>query len=244
MTKTTTRKEMTEGNVKEVLIKLSWPIIFGMIIQSSFNLVDTFFLGKLGHEALAAMSVSFPIIFITMALAGGIGVGVNSLISRKHGARDKKGVRLVIQNAYALIFIVYLLIVLFTFFFLESLLMKMGISENILRLSMEYSRMYFFGSFFLFFTFLSNNILRAKGNTKTPMKILIIAGIINMILDPMFIFGFGFIPSMGIQGASFATVLSRFLASIYLIKIMFLKKNGITFKAFRFDFDIVKNILK
>ncbi|MDD3263286.1 MAG: MATE family efflux transporter [Candidatus Nanoarchaeia archaeon] len=244
MTKVTTRKEMTQGDVKSILIKLSWPIILGMIIQSSFNLVDTYFVGKLGHDALAAMSVAFPVIFITMALASGIGVGVNSLVSRKLGAKDKKGASNVSKHAYILMLIIYILIFIFAFTFLEKLYIRIGATENILNLVMQYSKTYFAGSFFLFFTFITNNILRAEGNTKTPMKIMIVAGLINAILDPIFIFGFGFIPAMGVRGASLATVISRILASIYLFYTLFLKENKFDFKYFKLDLSIIKEIFK
>lgn len=238
-----TTEEMVNGNEKNVLLRLSWPIILGMIVQSTFNLVDTFFIGKLGSDALAAMSVTFPMIFMTIALAAGVGIGVNSLISRKLGSNDKKGAGNVAEHGYFLMLVIYIFILIFTFTFMKTAFTKIGATPKILDLVMQYSKTFFVGSFFLFFTFISNNILRAEGDTKTPLMIMIGAGIINMILDPMFIFGFKFIPAMGVQGAALATILSRLVASIFLVYLLFIRENKFKFRYFRFNVSIIKQIM-
>lgn len=232
-----------------LLFKLSAPAIIGMATQSLYNVVDSIYIGRLSKEALAAVSLSFPVQLILIAIGVGTGVGTSSLISRLLG-RDEPARATNVAEHVSLITLIYAVIVcIFGFFFSRELMSVFTDNGMLIDLSEEYIRIILMGSLALFFPMVANNILRGEGNTFAPMIMMIIGAGLNIILDPFLIFGLWIFPKLGIKGAAIATIVSRLIGGIFILYILISDKNQIKltlegFKKFEFDFGIIKNVYK
>ncbi|OWZ83161.1 MATE family efflux transporter [Natranaerobius trueperi] len=233
-----------------LLLKLSLPGIVSMGIQALYNVVDSFFVAQVNEEAIAGLSVAFPMQIFLIALSVGTGVGTSSLISRMLGGGDRNGAISVTEHVL-FISLVYSAVVFFIGFFLpKSFIYLFSDDPLIAEYAFQYGRIILMGSLPLFFGFLISDALRGQGNTLIPMVGMITGAIINIILDPILIYGLGPIPRLEVQGAAIATVISKtvtFLIVLYEllkgdneVKPKF--KNGL--KHFKVNKDIIKNIYK
>jgi putative MATE family efflux protein len=227
-----------------LLLKLSIPSILSMFIQALYNVVDSIFVARLGKDALAALSLAFPIQMILIAIAVGTGTGTSSIISRLLGEGKNKRASNVAEHVL-LIALCYGTIVAITGFFLAENLISFFTKDKILiDYGTQYIRIILLGSTALFIPMIVNNILRGEGNTFIPMITMLIGSILNIILDPLLIFGYGFFPALGVKGAAIATVLSRVISGTFILLILFKGSNQIklNLRAFQFDFSIIKDI--
>lgn len=234
------------GSLTKNILKLSWPMMLGMLSQTLFNVVDRLYLGRYSGDALAAVGMTFPFIFLTIALAGGVGVGVNSLISRLLGANKNEEANRVAEHSVILALLISLFFSTLGIFFSRDIFIFAGAPESILDMAVVYTNIIFSGVIFMVGSFIINSILRGTGDTKNPMIMMVMATLVNIIIDPIFIFGFSFIPEMGVKGAAIATVISRSLALIYGIIFILSGKSiiSISFKKFKYRFQIIKDIFK
>ncbi|MBD3164683.1 MATE family efflux transporter [Candidatus Woesearchaeota archaeon] len=200
-------------NPRKALFRLAWPIMLATIVQTLYNVVDTAYVGRLGEEALAAITFSFPLFFILIALNAGINTGMSSRIARFLGENKKKEAENTAMHGLIISSAVAILIAIIAISFLRQILAFLGARGNVLEFAVDYMNIIFAGSVFMFLAYVFNGIFSAQGNTKTPMKIMIASTLINVALDPFFIFprvlgipGLG----LGIQGAALATVISFF----------------------------------
>ncbi len=224
------------------LLMLSLPMIIAFSVHTLFNIVDTFFVGRLGADAVAALTMAFPVQFLLIALGGGIGVGATSLISRRLGEKNKRAANKAAEHAIVFSVIVGILITILGIILTKPILLLMGAKGNYLEYGIQYLTVIFLGSLFMFFDFIANSVLRGEGDTKNPMKFMIIAMLINIALDPIFIFVLG----LGVKGAAIATVISRFITALLIINhILIKKKSGfdIRLKHFKYSWNTLKNIL-
>ncbi|MCK5547976.1 MAG: MATE family efflux transporter, partial [Thermoplasmata archaeon] len=228
------------------LFLLAAPIILGMAMQTGFNLVDTYFIGMLGFEQLAAIGVTFPVVFIFIAIAAGLQIGSTALISQALGARKKKLASNVAEHSLLIAVIVGVLISVLGVLFSPPLFSYMGVEGDVLAMTIQYANLIFLGFIFLFIGFVSQGIIQAGGDTVTPTKNLLIAIVLNIILDPIFIFGLGPIPAMGLVGAGIATVLSRMVGAFLNIWYVFAGRSAVDIepKSFKPDASIFLGILK
>ncbi|WP_237742351.1 MATE family efflux transporter [Gayadomonas joobiniege] len=193
------------------------PMAMGMIALMSFNLIDTFFIGLLGTNELAAISFTFPVTFTVISLIIGLGIGTSAVIARSLGSGDESLAR---DQATTALFVSLILVSLLSslgLIFIEPIFKLLGSNDIILKHINDYMSLWYFSSVFLVLPMVGNSVLRASGDTKTPSLIMGAGGAINAILDPMFIFGFGPIPAMGIQGAAIATLLAWICGSIIIV---------------------------
>ena len=207
---------ITSRPIIYLLKKIAIPASTGSLFQTLFNIVDTFFAGQISSEALAALAKSFPLYFLIISAGIGIVAGCNSLISNSLGQRNRFAA--LIYTYHTLIYSILLSIVLTLIgvFFSYEILKLMGSSTDSIYLAKEYTDIIFYGTlFFLILTSL-NAVLYAQGDTKTYRNVLIIGLFANIILNPIFIFGFLFIPAFGIAGLAISTILIQFCACIYL----------------------------
>ncbi len=203
------KNNLTQGSILRNLVFLALPIMVGMLLQTAFNIIDTIFIGMLGAEALAAVAITFPVVFIFIALASGLAVGSTTLVAQAIGAKNYKKADNVAEHSLILAGMVGIIIAVLGIIFGEPIFVFMGATPEILELTLLYSNTIFIGFIFLFIGFISQGIMQAEGNSKTPMINMAISVVINIILDPIMIFGlFGF-PALGIFGAALATVISR-----------------------------------
>lgn len=209
-----TGRDLTEGSVLTHLYKLTLPGIGGSLAITLFNITDTFFVSRLGTEALAAMGFTFPVVMIIGSLAMGISLGSGSVLSRAMGRGDHHMMERTATDGILLSLIFVALISFLGLLTLDPLFSAMGASGEVLTLTKEYMVIWYLGSLAVIMPPVSDSCLRATGDMMRPLVVMIVCALCNVILDPILIYGlFGF-PAMGIRGAALATVISRFIGMI------------------------------
>ena len=215
---------MGKEPITRLLLRFSGPAIVAMLVMSSYNVVDTIFIGRLGPESLASVTLSFPIMMIFMAISAGTGVGAASLIARRLGAKKRDEANEVACNTITLSVIIGLVITAVCLPNLRSILSLFGATSEILSISESYMSVLVAFAVVAFFPIVMQNIVRAEGNPVLPSMVMIISAVTNIILDPILIFGLGPIPAMGVPGAAVATVIGRGVGAIIFLVYLLLGK--------------------
>ena len=210
--------------VAPTLKSMTIPMIYGMILLMTFNLVDTFFVGLLGTQPLAAISFTFPITFTVISLTIGLGIGTSAVIAKALGKGDKESAKNLATSALYLTALIVGVLAIIGYLIIDETFLLLGASEALLPLIHQYMDIWFIGCICLIGPMIGNAVLRASGDTKTPSIIMGSAGLINAVLDPIFIFGFGPVPAMGIQGAAVATLISWLFGLGYVLYILAVKR--------------------
>lgn len=214
------KEEILSGEMSPLLIKLGLPGALGLFLQNSFNLVDRLFVAHLGEEELSAVGIAFIIQSLLMALGGGLSSGLRSHSSRSAGADKLDKIREGAHQGFYLVLLAGILIpltgVILTPFFYRTL----AVGQDIFLPAVAYTNIILWGAFFQFFFVYGNSLLRGIGEMKIPLKLLILSIVINLILDPILIFGWGPIPPLGVRGAALATVIARAASIIILFRIL------------------------
>ena len=200
-----------------LLRKVTFPASIGSLFQTFYNLVDTFFAGKISPEALSALAKSFPIYFIIIAIGVGVGAATNTLIGNSIGEKYQKRASMYVAQSLLYAVLVSLLVTFVGLNISNFLLELMGSTlENIL-LTREYLDIIFYCTILVLIQTSLNGTLNAQGDTKSYRNVLIFTFFLNIILNPLFVFGFAFIPAFGISGIAIATVICQFIGATYLI---------------------------
>jgi len=208
--------KLTKDPIWFLLRKVTIPASVGSLFQTFYNLVDTWFAGRISAEAIAAIAKSFPIYFTIIAIGVGLTAGTNTLIGNNLGAKNRKKASLFV--AQSIIFAIFLSI-LVTFFGLnvsDFLLTLMGSDQEGIILSRKYLDIIFYGTIIVLVQISLNGTLNAQGDTKSYRNVLIFSFFLNIILNPLFIFGYSFVPAFGIAGLAIATVVAQFIGLLYL----------------------------
>ena len=237
-------KDFTQGSILKHIWALSIPTMIAFALQTSFNIVDTIFVGRLGADAIAAVSIVFPVVIFMIALGSGTGIGAAALVARYLGAKKIKEAGKVLEHTLIIALFFSIIFALGGFLFSKKLFILIGATPNVVSLAMSYSNWIFGFGGFIFILISLNNVLRGEGDAKTPMKYMIISILINTALDPLLIFGIWFFPALGVEGAAIATIIARGFACILLINHILKGKSSLklNFKHFKYRFKIVKNI--
>ena len=201
-------EKMTTAPVPGLILSLALPSIVTMLITSVYNLADTFFVGRIGTSATAAVGVVFSIPMILNALGFLVGTGASSLMSRMLGAKQLKEAKRVTSTGFFLSFFFGLLVAVVGFLAGESLMTLLGATDTILPYAMAYGRYIFFGAPFAASSLALSQCLRGEGLSKESMTGQVFGGVLNMVLDPLFIFVF----HLGIAGAAMATAISQMIS--------------------------------
>ncbi len=217
----------TEGKVSSILIKSSIPMIFGVGAAVAFNFIDTLFIAKLGTLELAAITFTFPIVFLIIGVSMGMGMGASAVISRAYGENNLEKVKKLTTDGIVISFLSALIFVVIGLIFFEEIFIIMGANEEILPYIKEYMRIWYPGIVFITIPMVGNAAIRAIGDTKIPSLVMMIAVTINIILDPILIFGLGFIPKLGLTGAAMATLFGRFVSLSFCLYFLIKKYNMI-----------------
>lgn len=228
------KANLTSGNETRILIKLTVPMIFGMISMVFYNLVDTFYVGQLGKNQLAALSYTFPVVMIIGSVALGIGIGTSSLVSRSLGSNDLVKTRRYATDSLVLGVLLVLLIIIAGFLTLTPLFTLLGARGIVLIYIRQYMQIWYPGMVFVVVPMIANNSLRATGDSRNPGIIMVVGALTNFILDPLLIFGIWIFPRLEIQGAALATVLGR-LVTFVLSLIIISRKKLLTFRVEKFS---------
>lgn len=230
------------GDPKKAVVKLSIPLIVAMSVQTIYSLTDTFWVAGLGADSLAAVGFAFPFFVIQMALTGGLGVGGAAAISRRIGAKDKRGVDNVAVHTFVIMFALTVVLTVLGLALVRDLFMYSGAGKTT-ELGVAYARVIFAGSFIFFFTNVANSILRSEGDSKRAMQSMILGSVLNVVLDPIFIYTLG----LGVAGAAIATVISFASSGLLMFYWLFIKKDtyvSFRFHSFKFDRAIVWDIFR
>ncbi len=206
------RVNLRDGPPGPAIISMMIPMMVGMIAIVSYNIVDTYFIGQLGTLELAAISFTFPVAFIINALSMGLGIGTSSVASRLFGANELGQIQRITTHSAMLAIMVGLTVLAIGLATIEPVFTLLGADETTLPIIDRYMSIYFFGSVFLIVPMIGNSVLRASGDAKTPSMLMTAGAALNIILDPMLIFGWGPIPAMNVEGAAIATVLANALS--------------------------------
>lgn len=201
------REEILNAPVGQVLYKLTLPMVIGIVAVFFFNLVDTYFIGLLGTQSLAAVSFTMPVAMVVMNLAIGLGIAASALVAISVGGEDQRQAQHYVVATLLLAVLIASLILLFGWQFNDEIFLLLGASESILPEIWAYMKYWWPGAWMMVLMIVINSCMRAVGNTKLPSMMMLYSAILNAILDPILIFGLGPIPEMGISGAALATTL-------------------------------------
>ncbi len=219
------------------------PILAGMAIQTIYTIVDMIYIGRISGEAIAAIAFNMPLLFFVLGLSMGLGSGVTASIARFIGANDKVNADNSAEHALILAGFISIIMVVVGLLFGKQMLFILGATPEIINLSWSYLRVISFGLFFMVFSGFFRSILSGEGDMKTPMAISAIGTLLNIILDPIFIFVLGY----GVAGAAIATVISQAIVfTIFIYMFMVKKHTYVTFKMRYFSFSkfIIFDIIK
>lgn len=215
-------QKMIETPVSKLILKLAGPTVISMLVTSVYNMADTFFVSKISTQASAAVGIVFPIMTIIQSFGFTLGMGSASLISRKLGEQKNKEASIFSATAFYSALFIGLIIAIFGLIFSDSLMKFFGASSDVLPYAESYASFIFYGAPLMCASFVMNNILRSEGKSFFSMIALATGGVLNIILDPVFIFGL----KLGIKGAAIATLVSQSI-SFFILLSWFLQKKTI-----------------
>jgi putative MATE family efflux protein len=236
------RQDFTQGNILKLILKTSYPMVIAFTLNLAYHLVDAMYVGWIGVEALAAVSFSFPVLFLMFALSAGIGTGSTSLIARCIGAKKFHKANNAAEHAILIAIIMGILFTMLGLIFAKDIFSIMGAGPDVMPLILDYVNVIFAGAILFFITVTINQILRGEGDMKNPMKIMLMITLINIILDPIFIFAL----NMGVKGAALATVISMGIGCIFALTKLFRKDATLqlNLREFHYSPSILKEIFK
>ena len=204
-------------DIKKLIKKLALPAMIGTLFQTLYNIVDTFFAGKISAEALSALSKSFPVYFIIIATSIGVTVAGTSLIGNSIGEKNEKNSLFYFSHIIYFGVLISIIITFIGLTFSGDIFELMGSSEYVINLGLQYTDIIFSGSILFILVVAINSLLHAEGDTKTYRNVLILSFIINIILNPILIFGFLFIPALGMKGIGISTLIAQSVALIIVL---------------------------
>jgi len=237
--------QLTKDPIWTLLRKVTIPASTGSLFQTFYNLVDTWFAGKISADAIAAIAKSFPIYFVIIAVGVGIGAATNSTIGNLIGEKNIKKASLFVAQSVIFAVIISIIVTLFGLNLSNFFLSLMGSNLESILLTREYLDIIFYGTFIVMIQISLNGTLNAQGDTKSYRNVLIFSFFLNIFLNPLFIWGYGIIPGFGIAGLAIATVIAQSIGTLYLIyKVNSCKlKRYIHLKCFIPKFIMLKELL-
>ena len=237
---------LTDGPILKSLISLSIPIVFANILQTAYQLTDTFWVGRLGTVAVAAVSISFPIIFLLISLGRGLAIAGTVLVAQYKGRKNQKAVNHIAGQTLLTASIVAFILAIAGYFSSAFFLHLMKAAPDVFIDAVAYLKISFIGVIFMFIYMVFQSLMRGVGDVKTPMYIVSGSVLLNLFLDPLFIFGYGFIPALGVKGAAVATIGTQSLAAIVGVALLFRGKHQIQLRLANLtpDWPLIKTMFK
>ncbi|HHZ05200.1 MAG TPA: MATE family efflux transporter [Clostridiales bacterium] len=236
--------KMGSEPVLKLIISMSLPAMFSMIIQALYNIVDSIFVAQVSENALTAVSLAYPLQMLLISFAVGTGVGVNSLVSRRLGEGHQKDANSAAAHGIILGAINWVVFLILGFTITGPFFSAYTDNPEIYQMGTQYLSCVMIFSFGMFIELVIEKTLQATGNMIFPMFFMLTGAVTNIILDPIFIFGFGPVPAMGVLGAAIATVIGQIFSMIFSIAVLVLKNHAVnvSFKKFKFSGKTIKNI--
>lgn len=218
---------LTEGPILKSLLTLSVPIVFANILQAAYQLTDTFWVGRLGAVAVAAVSISFPILFLFISLGRGPAIAGTILVAQYKGRKDQKAINHIAGQTLFAASLAAIVLATVGYFSTGFFLHLMHAAPAVFLNAVAYLKISFIGVIFMFLYMVFQALMRGVGDVKTPMYIVLGSVLLNLLLDPLFIFGFGFIPALGVKGAAVATIGTQSLVAAIGLGLLFRGKRQI-----------------
>ncbi|MCK4630922.1 MAG: MATE family efflux transporter [Bacteroidales bacterium] len=241
-----TEQDFTSGRISRAILLLSIPMVLEMVMESVFALVDIFFVSRLGPGAVVTVGITESLLTVIYALAVGFAVGTTALISRRIGEKDTEGAAVGAVQAILAGIMMALVIGITGAIFSKDFLRLMGATPDIVESGYMYTRIMMGGNIVIMLLFIINAVFRSAGDAAISMRVLWIANIINIILDPCLIFGWGPFPELGIKGAAVATNIGRGLAVFYQLYLLFRGRGRVKIlsKHLRFNFKVMIKLIR
>lgn len=205
---------MGTSPIGKLLISMSLPLVVSMFVQAMYNVVDSIFVARIGENALTALSLAFPMQNFMISVATGTAVGINAILSKSLGEKNTQKVNKIANNGVFLAFCSYLVFLLLGIFFSQTFISMQTNDPEIIKMGVDYLSICMIGSFGMFFQVVFERLLQSVGKTFYTMITQLIGAVINIILDPILIFGMFGIPKMGVAGAAIATIAGQIVAAI------------------------------
>lgn len=230
-----TNARLTTGPVGRQMVGMTVPVLFGILMMMLQAFVDAYFIGRVGDTELAALSFAFPILMIVSSVAIGLGAGTSSVVARAIGANDQPRAKRLATDSLVLSFFITVVVCVVGFLTIEPLFRLLGAPETMLPLIAGYMQILYVGVPFVVVGMVGMSSMRATGDTRLPSMLMVLAAIINVILDPILIFGLGPVPEMGLNGAAMAALIARggiFVGMLYFLRVRF---DMLSFRRAKFD---------
>lgn len=242
--KTISADKMGSTPMLRLILSMSLPTMFSMIIQAMYNIVDSVFVSNLGQDALTALSLAYPLQLMTISVAVGTGVGINSFISRLLGEKNQELANNGAANGIFISIISWLVFLLVGIFLTVPFFKLFNPTPGVMKYGVDYTSIILIFSVGVMVEIAIEKVLQATGNMIFPMIFQLIGAVSNIVLDPLFIFGIGPFPRMEVAGAAVATVIGQILAMLFAIYIFFFKKHAVQVhvRNFKPSLKIIKNI--
>lgn len=242
--KTISADKMGSTPMLRLILSMSLPTMFSMIIQAMYNIVDSVFVSSLGQDALTALSLAYPLQLMTISVAVGTGVGINSFISRRLGEKNQELANNGAANGIFISIISWLVFLLVGIFLTVPFFKLFNPTPGVMKYGVDYTSIILIFSVGVMVEIAIEKVLQATGNMIFPMIFQLIGAVTNIVLDPLFIFGIGPFPRMEVAGAAIATVIGQILAMLFAIYIFFFKKHAVQVhvRNFKPSLKIIKNI--
>lgn len=239
-------QEFTSGSIRRAVFMLSVPMVLEMMMESIFFLVDAYYVSSLGANAIATVGLTESVLTLVYAIAIGLSMGVTAIVARRVGEKDISGASQTAIQSILLGIVIAIIISAIGIIFPKEILGLMGAEPDLIVDGYGYTQVLLGGNVTIMLLFLINAVFRGAGDASVAMRVLIFSNILNIILDPIFIFGFGPVPAFGVQGAAIATTIGRGSAVIFQLLILFYgwSKIKVAFKDIVFRAEIMLNLIK
>ena len=208
------RKDLTQGPVAGHIIKLALPMMVGVFSIMVFNLIDTYFIGRLGTDALAAISFTFPVVMLVGSISFGMTMAMTSMISRLMGEQKSQKIKQTVSDCLCFALLIVMFISLFGQLSLDWIFQSLGAKDHLMPLIRDYMQIWYYSIIFLLIPMMGNGAIRGLGDTLFPAIVMLVAALVNALFDPILIFGYFGFPAYGIKGAAYATIISRIFTLI------------------------------
>lgn len=237
-------RDFTKGSIMKALFGLAVPIVLTNLLHTAYQLVDTFWVGRLGADAVASVSLSFPLIFLLISMGSGFSIAGTILVAQYKGKKDERMIQHITAQTIALVALISVFLSIIGYFISTPVINLMGASDVVSPMASSYLKVSFLGMPAMFGFFVFQSLMRGVGEVKTPMIIVFTTVMMNLVLDPLFINGYGSIPAYGVTGAAIATVFTQSIAMVAGLILLFKGTRGIklSFKNFKFDTELVKKM--
>ena len=239
-------QDFTEGAIGRAIVLLAVPMVLEMCMESLFGVVDVFWVSRLGADAVATVGLTETALTIVFVVALGLSMGATALVARRIGEKDEQAAGLVAVQAIIIGLVVSVTTAVFGYFFAPNLLHIMGGSDNVVKIGSGYTRMILSGSVTIFLLFLINAVFRGAGDAAIAMRVLWIANLVNICLNPCLIFGLGPFPRLGVTGSAVGTTIGRGIGVVIQLWVLTSGRGRLSLHAsqLRADFMIMWRLIR